>query len=326
MLNIYLDQKDWIALLKAAAGKPARPMHADALTILRAAVDTGKVSLPLSHVHYQETSHRKPFAKRVQLAQLMAELSRFHSIAPFYKLSKQEMRHFIATHFEAPISMPERPVPFGRGGDHAFGYPTISEGMETLKAKFRPFATGVDQAVESMHDHFELGLLTGHPEHDAGPAPADGLRRLEADEARRREERRQARRQSGGTKGDLSQRTKYATAYYENQDAILEALAEVGVKKMPGNDVAITWFVENVSTMYCDYELSRLKEEATDEAWTENDLRDIWALSAALVYADVVVTEKQWASLANRSLAARYGTVVLDDVGWLVDVLLGAAA
>jgi len=55
---------------------------------------------------------------------------------------------------------------------------------------------------------------------------------------------------------------------------------------MPGNDVAITWFVENVPTMHCDYELSRLKEETTDRAWTENDLRDIWALSAALVYAD----------------------------------------
>jgi ribosomal protein L37E len=64
---------------------------------------------------------------------------------------------------------------------------------------------------------------------------------------------------------------------------------------MPGNDVAITWFIENVATMYCDYELSRLKEEATDRAWTENDLRDVWALCSALVYTDVVVTEKSWA-------------------------------
>jgi hypothetical protein len=79
-LNVYLDQRDWIVLLKADAGKPERPAHADALTLLRAAVAAGKVSLPLSHVHYQETSHRKPFAKRVELAKLMAELSRFHSI------------------------------------------------------------------------------------------------------------------------------------------------------------------------------------------------------------------------------------------------------
>jgi len=326
MLNVYLDQKDWIALLKADAGKPERQAHADALTLLRAAVEARSVSLPLSHVHYQETSHRKPFAKRVELAKLMAELSRFHSLAPFYKLSKQEMRYFIATHFEAPIATPDPPTAFGRGGDHAFGYPTIDDGLEALKVKFRPFASGVDETVDSMRDVLELGLLTGHPEHDVGPAPADRLRKLEADEAERREKRRRVRLQGGGTKGDLSQRTKYATAYYEQQDTILEALAEVGVKKMPGNDVAITWFVENVPTMYCDYELSRLKEEATDRAWTENDLRDIWALSAALVYADVVVTEKSWARLANRSLAARNGTLVLDDVGQLVDVLLAATA
>jgi hypothetical protein len=326
MLNLYLDQKDWIALLKADAGKPERAAHADALTLLRAAVDVGTVSVPLSHVHYQETSHRKPFAKRVELARLMAELSRFRSIAPFYKLSKQEMRYFIATHFDAPIARPARPVPFGRGGDHAFGCSTISDGIEAMKAKFRPFASGVDEAVESMRGVLELGLLMGHPDHDTGPAPADQLRKLEADEAQHREERRQVRLQHGGTKGDLSQRTKYATAYYEKQDDILEALADVGVKKMPGNDVAITWFVENVATMYCDYELSRLKEEATDRAWTENDLRDIWALSAALVYADVVVTEKSWARLANRNLADHYGTLVLDDVGQLVDVVLTAAA
>jgi hypothetical protein len=325
MLSVYLDQKDWIALLKAQAGKPERPAHADALTLLRAAVEAGQVSLPLSHVHYQETSHRKPFAKRVELAKLMAELSRFHAIAPFYKLSRQEMRYFIATHFEAPISMPDPPEPFGRGGDHAFGSPTISDELNALKAKYRPFATGVDTAFEGIRDVLELGLLTGHPDHDTGPEPADQLRKLEAGEAKRREERRRVRLQGDGTKGDLSQRTKYATAYYEKQDDILEALAEVGVKKMPGNDVAITWFVENVATMYCDYELSRLKEESIDRAWTENDLRDVWALCAALVYADVVVTEKSWARLANRNLAERYDTLVLYDVGQLFDVLIAAA-
>ena len=52
----------------------------------------------------------------------------------------------------------------------------------------------------------------------------------------------------------------------------------------------------------------------------------VWALCSALVYADVVVTEKSWARLANRSLAARYGTLVLDDVGQLVDVLFAVAA
>ncbi len=47
-------------------------------------------------------------------------------------------------------------------------------------------------------------------------------------------------------------RSKYATAYYEKQDDVLAALAEVGVKKMPGNAATITWFVENISTMCCD--------------------------------------------------------------------------
>jgi hypothetical protein len=326
MLRIYLDQKDWIALLKAAADRPERASHADALALLRAGVDAGAVSLPLSHIHYQETSHRRPYAKRLPLASLMAELSRFHAIAPFYKLAKDEMRHFIATHFEAPIAVPDPPEPFGRGGDHAFGYGVIAESLEGLKAKFRPFATGVDQAVDELGDVLELGLLTGHPEHDTGPAPGDRLLKLEADEAGRREERRHVRLRHRATTGELSHRSKYATAYYEKQDDVLAALADVGVKKMPGNAATITWFVENVSSIYCDYELSRLKEEATNRPWTANDVRDVWALSAAVVYADVVVTEKSWATLINRGLAERYGTVVQGDVSDIIEVVLAAAA
>jgi hypothetical protein len=330
MLTVYLDQKDWIALLKADVGKPERPTHSDVLTLLRAAVEAGEVSLPLSHVHYQETSHRKPFAKRVQLAVLMAELSRLHTIAPFNRLANDEMRYFIATNaaqFDGSTGLASYtpPIPFGRGGDHAFGSPVIANSLETLKAKFRPIAQGVDETVDGMSEILELGLIAGHPDHDAGPAPADRLRKLQTNEAHRREERRQERIQHSGTKGDLSERTRYATAFYEKQDDILDALADVGVTKMPGNDVAITWFVENVSTLYCDYELSRLKEEATDRPWTENDVRDVWALCAAIVYADVVVTEKQWARLANRELADRYRTVVVSDIAQLIDLILATA-
>lgn len=325
MRRIYLDQKDWIALARAAAGKPDRPEYAEVLTLLRAGVEAGTVSVPLSQAHYQETSHRKPFAKRLELAALMAELSRFHTIAPFYRLSKDEMRYVIAAHpdqFDGLLTTQPPPVPFGCGGDHAFGYPTIANGMEALKVKFRPFATGVDEAVDGWSEVFELGLLTGHPEHDSGPAPADGLRKMQADEACRREERRQERLRNGGTKGDISHRVKYGTAYYEKQDDILEALAELGMKKMPGNASAITWFIENVSTMYCDYELSRLKEEATSQPWTENDVRDVGALCAATVYADVVVTEVSWSALLNRELAERFETQVFDNVEKLLPILI----
>jgi hypothetical protein len=331
VLTVYLDQKDWIALLKAREERPDGTPFAAALTVLEAAVTAGKVSLPLSHVHYQETSHRKPFSRRVQLASLMAELSQFHTIAPFFRLAKDEMRYFIAAHSRqfdnsATVRAFAPPQPFGRGGDHAFGDSSIGDSLDGLKKHLRTAETGVDHVVDGLSEKFELALIAGDPEHDKGPAPADELRQLQATEAGRREARRQVRLQHGGTKGELSHRTKFATAFYERQEEILEALADVGVRRMPGNDVAITWFVEGVSTLYCDYELSRLKEEATNQPWTENDVRDVWALCAATVYADVVVTEKSWARLINRELAQRFDTLVLDNVADLVDPLIAAAA
>src|SRR4051794_10179963 len=96
MLRIYLDQNAWIALLKARQGRPDGSRGEAALALLEAAVAAGNASLPLSHIHYRESAHRKPRANRLPLTELMADLSRFHTVAPFWKLGRSEVRTLIA--------------------------------------------------------------------------------------------------------------------------------------------------------------------------------------------------------------------------------------
>lgn len=63
------------------------------------------------------------------------------------------------------------------------------------------------------------------------------------------------------------------------------------------------------------------------QAWSANDLRDLQALSAAMVYADVVVTEKSWTALAQRAgLDERFGTTIVKDLNDLVSILVLAPA
>jgi hypothetical protein len=57
-------------------------------------------------------------------------------------------------------------------------------------------------------------------------------------------------------------------------------------------------------------------------AWVANDLADFNTLSTALVFCDVVVTEKQWCDAVRRTdLQRKYGTTMLSDAAELVDVL-----
>jgi hypothetical protein len=63
------------------------------------------------------------------------------------------------------------------------------------------------------------------------------------------------------------------------------------------------------------YAFRRLRHQDGQTKWEPNDLEDLSALSIAIPYCDVVVTEKQWVHLARRAgLDSRLQTVVVANV------------
>jgi hypothetical protein len=61
----------------------------------------------------------------------------------------------------------------------------------------------------------------------------------------------------------------------------------------------------------CVSTLRFLKHRDLNLPWDQHDWTDMWALSVAIPYRDVVVTEKRWAHLATSGgLGSRYGTSV----------------
>lgn len=117
-----------------------------------------------------------------------------------------------------------------------------------------------------------------------------------------------------------------AQAYVETLDEFNEAFEEAGVpagRLMARGAEGMTAFLQDVPTLHCHYELGRLKEQADNKPWSVNDLRDIEALSSAIVYADVVVAERTWTALAGRTgLPAAHNTLVVSDVRDLTEMLI----
>ena len=315
-MRVYLDQNAWIGLLRAQEGHRSGDRYRDVLLVIKAALSQARLSLPLSSVHYIETARRFPHAKRAKLASMMAMLSRNHTIAPFSTLARCEVRQAVAAQFGSRVA-PALPQPFGVGADHAFSTDLIGR-----------FVSTASPAARAAKDLLEWIALAGNPEQDDGEHPVTAIHAAMQSEARRLEGLRELRRPEGWTRGNKSLRVWAAQAYSESIDELNDAFAEAGVPAgclMARGPDGMTRFLYEVPTLYTRYELGRLKEQATSQAWTANDIRDLQALSVAIVHADVVVTEKSWTSLARRShLDARFGTTIVKDLNDLMPILMVA--
>lgn len=85
----------------------------------------------------------------------------------------------------------------------------------------------------------------------------------------------------------------------------------------------ITEFLKNIPTRHVLFELRRARHAQRHHNWTANDLNDLAALTVAVVYCDVVVTENLWTDLLRRSkLDACYDTIVLSDLAELPAALV----
>ncbi len=285
--------------------------------MVETAIAQNRLSLPLSSIHYIETARRFPQAKRAQLASLMATMSRYHTIAPFPTLARCELRRAVARQFGSRV-VPAAPTPFGVGADHAFSTNLIKQCSSRLGTA--PLAKHV----------LEWSALAGNPEQDGPQHPVLAVHAAMQKEADRLEALRDLRRPDGWSRGEKSERVWAAQVYAESVDELNDAFSEADVpagRLMALGADGMTRFLEAVPTLHTRYELGRLKEQATSQAWSANDLRDLQALSAAMVYADVVVTEKSWTALAQRAgLDERFGTTIVKDLNDLVSILVLAPA
>jgi hypothetical protein len=84
-------------------------------------------------------------------------------------------------------------------------------------------------------------------------------------------------------------------------------------------------FLFDLPSRHVDYELHRLRHEDPQLKREVGDLEDLAALSVAVAYCDIVVTERHWVHLARRAgLDERYNTRMLSNVCDLMPLLLGA--
>jgi hypothetical protein len=121
LTRVYLDQWVWIRLARAALGRPKDPQDADVLAMVRESVRLGLASYPLSPVHCKELAAGASPRQGHELAPVIAEISRHHTmIGPGNDVLSEELDRCFHRRFGRPAAARAVQV-FGQGFGHAFG-------------------------------------------------------------------------------------------------------------------------------------------------------------------------------------------------------------
>lgn len=276
----------------------------------------------LSTAHYFETQRRGDPSSRWDLATTMAKLSRFHAIAPPHVIVPAEIDSALDC---AALSVQL----FGIGLAHVtglafdFGGPIeLPEGVDV--------PPGVRSQLTELRDAtMEMMMLANPPLTGVEPQPRLETARVLADaDAKFSDGQGALARQIvdhklRGRLGDVITATELVDILEPMTAALLargrDPLAFLDDKQQ------LSQFLHSLPSRWVTRELRRMRHANSQKKWEPHDLNDVNALSIAVPYCDVVVTERQWAHHLNDSgLAAQFGTTVLHRLADLTGVLISA--
>lgn len=325
VLRIYLDQAKWIDFAKCRAGHQGGNKFTEVLELATAAVARKQASFVLSCAHYYETQKRQAGRSRANLGDTMAELSKFHAIAPVTKIVPAEIRQYLT---KAPV---ESQIDlFGIGYQHAFA--TDLDLVSQLDLGFidaLPFArrSQIRSAVSESVERFILAA----PEE----APSIALKMFETASQISSSAETFATSQSELSRriGALKLRGRLADVAIMSEVADIltplmteSALCGVDLNEILTSKDSIRSLLHGLPSRWVMSELRRVRLRNPQQPWESNDLNDLLSLSIAVPYCDVVVTERQWARHINQlGLAEQFGTTVLHDLTSLPQVLADAS-
>jgi hypothetical protein len=322
---VYLDLNHWYFLGAALAGHPDQPQHATVLAQLTSYVEAGELVFPLSSVHYMELAENPRDQKREEAARAMALLSRFNTMAPISKILDEELAHELNRRFGRP-AFPIKVSKFGKGAGFAFGHSTrlkLKGGSEAVRRTFEArLGKSIAEWENEVNAASEYYLLAGPPKHlwDQIPNYKPYAARQVAD---KQLESFNVMLNSLRAGGDIASRPLEAICArqytFDFLDNLTHALISAGFTKdrRPFRDKQdMASFImalpsrRVVSMMQFHY----LKDVNRD--WKINDLRDIDALSIAIPYCDIVVTDKKAYDTAKKRahLDQEFSTVILSSL------------
>jgi hypothetical protein len=322
---VYLDLNHWIYLAQARAGLSSGATFLPALEACRNARHSGKAHFVLSGSHYMEVTKIRDPAQRRALADVMEELTDFAVLVSRVVIMELELEATLNRFVVARPPLPAIPL-IGRGVRHAFGIKsglriTGPSGDATEQVRERMGAEQFDAFVANANLLLERSVLRGPTDEEVPALQQYGWNPAGAAAVaikRAQEEQSQSARlnEEGGRwrRGRLRDVIAARELLIEFQNLLPRALAARALTlEQLGPDLeSARAFIHSMPSTEVSIELKTAWHRNGQRRWTPNDIYDIDALSLAVPYCDIVVTEKACHHLLNAArLDERMRTVIL---------------
>lgn len=337
--SVYLDQWVWIDLARAEAGKPRRPSDPKVLTALRDAAAAG-VAFPLSTTHYFETAKIKKPDQRQNLARVMASISFFRTLRGGRQLMRHQLLNAMHESFGRPTFRPPPPEPLGLGVVFAF---TGEQRLMTVRNRDTGTETvesdvpGVGALRRKLGQLAETMVIAGPADDEVATLRTNGYR-PETAEAMATSRLEWEKLYVGMLRDDpisaqeLRVRVMARELLHEHFDLLGEVMAEyrmsleralrINVERPGSGRPKMMEFSDRIPTMRLAADMKTALFRNAERVWQLNDLYDIDALSLAIPYCHVVLTDKDAADRVRRTKAdERHGTHVLANFDALLERL-----
>lgn len=313
---VYLDQNKWIDLARAATA-PAE--HPDLRRVLEAVCEKaaqGRVRFPLTWANTIETHKVNRVEQRLHLAYTQVTLSEAWVYRGRTRRLEVEIARVLSKVYGLAWSEPE---PGWFLSNLFFEAATDADdpnlGLENYPKAKAWMAANPKDAL--------FGYLMETPE----AVRKEAIRRFTegCDALRVRIEARRA--QHKAEPISMRRRIYSAIVALETQDQIIATVDRLGIDWKGLADKggsALRAVIRETPALHIEREIS-LRLEAQDRAIELNDLRDMQAFCAVLPYADIVIAEQQFTSLARQAgLPTHYGVHLETDIRALPDLLAAA--
>lgn len=311
---LYLDQNAWIALARGAWDKTAYPDQHAALTRVIRAIQTGRISIPLSFTNIYETAKINDPERRTHLAGVQSSISGGKVFRGRRRVLEQTLRDFLTTRFEIDVPAPV---------DGWF----LSDLWFEAAMNYGPAAYGFDIS-DKLLAHFRSDpghALFSYLTEGEEAVRIEGVRRYTIGSQTLLKRLQENRALVADAPFALRRRVYSARLLIADLDFILATGRGLGLPWSTVTDLGASLskrLIDDIPVLHAERELT-LRLEWEDREPTENDLRDMAAFTTILPLADIFIAEKPFVNLSRQAgLGIKYGTTLLTSVCDLTDAMV----
>jgi len=325
LLKIYLDQNIWIDLAKVKYQKEKDPKKVEAYNLIKEKIEKGEIETYLSLCHLHETRKIKNIERRKNLVNLMIELSKGSTILPYPYVIKHEIRNEIFRRLgKKKIDLTS--LVFRKGIAHLLGSNLVLKSKSNDSRKLDPIAEYLVLNIANSKEVLKTVMMgEGIFKDIPMVSDSDMVAELERNRGRLFDSFSDKELRKKFTlvdnfsvmivKGILEILKEYKLTeneiimFFDNEFNLYDSNIEEKLKE------EIYIFIKNVPTFYTTTCLSDSRDANIHRQIHEHDLYDIWGLSIAIPYCDIVICEKMFGTLAKQNkLGQLYNTIILSDI------------